>query len=234
MSAPDIKFGELQATIIECRKCPRLVEWRQLTSSEKVRRFQNEVYWGRPLPAFGERSASLIIVGLAPAAHGGNRTGRMFTGDRSGDWLFGALHRFGFANQPSSTHRNDGLRLTDCLITAAIRCAPPQNKPLPDEMDNCRTFLRQELQLLRSQQVVVALGRIGFKAFLEAWRENGNALPDPKPEFRHGGEWALPGGPILIASYHPSQQNTQTGRLTRFMFHGIFRRARRILDQPHH
>ena len=229
MNAPDIEFRELQETIIECRKCPRLVEWRELVSREKVRRFQNEEYWGRPLRAFGESDASLIIVGLAPAAHGGNRTGRMFTGDRSGDWLFEALHHFGFANQPLSTHRNDGLRLIDCLITAALRCAPPQNKPLPNEMNNCRTFLRQELQLLKAQQVVIALGRIGFRAFLEAWQQNGSALPDPRPVFRHGGEWALPGGPILIASYHPSQQNTQTGKLTRSMFHSIFRRARQIL-----
>jgi len=234
LSTPDVKFRKLQETIIECRKCPRLVEWRERVSREKVRRFRSEVYWGCPLPAFGESDASLIIVGLAPAAHGGNRTGRMFTGDRSGDWLFEALHGFGFANQPSSTHRNDGLHLIDCLITAAVRCAPPQNKPLPDEMDNCRTFLRRELQLLKSQQVVVALGRTGFKAFLEAWQENGGALPVLKPEFRHGGEWALPGGPILIASYHPSQQNTQTGKLTRSMFHSVFHKARRILGQPHH
>jgi uracil-DNA glycosylase family 4 len=220
----------LQEIIIECRRCPRLVEWRERVSREKVRRFQNEEYWGRPIPAFGAADASLVVVGLAPAAHGGNRTGRMFTGDRSGDWLYEALHRFGFANQPSSTDRSDGLCLLDCLITAAVRCAPPQNKPLPNEMENCRSYLRQELLFLQSKRVVITLGQIGFKAFLKAWGEDRCALPDPKPLFRHGGEWILPGGLVLIASYHPSQQNTQTGKLTRAMFHSIFRRARAILD----
>jgi uracil-DNA glycosylase family 4 len=159
----------------------------------------------------------------------------MFTGDRSGDWLFEALHCSGFANQQSSLHREDGLRLNQCLITAALRCAPPQNKPLSKEMEACRPYLRKELELLPSLRVVVALGQIGFKTFLKAWLENGGALPRPKPRFRHGGEWALPRGPVLIASFHPSQQNTQTGRLTRPMFQGIFRRARRLLsaDSPH-
>ncbi len=231
METRGVEFARVQETIIECRKCPRLVEWRERVSREKVRRYRSEEYWGRPIPAFGAPDAALVVIGLAPAAHGGNRTGRMFTGDRSGDWLYEALQRFGFANQPTSAHRNDGLRLQDCLITAALRCAPPQNKPLPEELDNCRPYLRQELQLLTSRRVVVALGQIGFKSLLKAWQENQSPVPEPRPQFRHGGEWMLPGGQVLIASYHPSQQNTQTGRLTRAMFHGIFRRARQILER---
>jgi uracil-DNA glycosylase family 4 len=228
-----IKTGEfeiLQKQIIECRKCPRLVEWRERTAREKVRRFLDQEYWARPIPAFGDPVAFLVIVGLAPAAHGGNRTGRMFTGDRSGDWLFEALHRFGFANQPSSSHRHDGLSLRDAIIIAAVRCAPPGNKPLPEEMNNCGSFLRQELRLLISAKVVVTLGQIAFRAFLAAWRENGNKLPAVNLEFSHGGEWELPGGVTLISSYHPSQQNTLTGKLTRLMFHRIFRRARRMVE----
>jgi uracil-DNA glycosylase family 4 len=224
------EFEALQTRIIECRECPRLVEWRERTAREKIRRFRQQEYWARPIPAFGHPDASLVLVGLAPAAHGGNRTGRMFTGDRSGDWLFEALHRFGFANQSSSNHRDDGLRLVDAIIVAAVRCAPPGNKPLPEETIRCRAFLRQELRLFGSVQVVVTLGRIAFRAFLSAWRENGMEIPAARPEFRHAGEWELPGGVVLISSYHPSQQNTLTGKLTRPMFHRIFRRARRIVD----
>jgi uracil-DNA glycosylase family 4 len=224
------EFCTLQTEIVECRACPRLVEWRELTAREKVRRFRDQEYWARPIPAFGDPDASLVIVGLAPAAHGGNRTGRMFTGDRSGDWLFEALHRFGFANQPESMHRGDGLSLLDAVIVAAVRCAPPGNKPLPEEMDRCRNFLRQELALLTSARVVVTLGQIAFRAFLAARRENGNEVPSRALEFTHAGEWELPGKIVLISSYHPSQQNTLTGKLTRPMFHRIFRRARRIVD----
>ncbi len=212
--------------------CPRLVEWRERMAREKVRRFRNEEYWGRPIPAFGSVDASLIIVGLAPAAHGGNRTGRMFTGDRSGDWLFEALYRFGFASQPRSIHMDDGLRLDKAVIIAAIRCAPPANKPLPTEMQNCRTFLRQELELLTSGAVVVTLGQIAFRSFLRAWRENGHGLAESRFEFHHGGEWTLPTGVTLISSYHPSQQNTLTGKLTQPMFHRIFQRARHLIDRP--
>jgi len=219
----------LQETIIQCRNCPRLVAWREHVARAKVRRFRGEEYWGRPIPAFGDADAALIIVGLAPAAHGGNRTGRMFTGDRSGDWLFGALHRFDFASQPASGHREDGLTISGCFITAALRCAPPANKPLPSELANCRRYLCRELELLRSARVFVALGQIAFHAFLKAWSETGHLPPDRKPAFRHGGEWELPGGFILIASYHPSQQNTQTGRLTQPMFHSVFRRSRELL-----
>lgn len=223
-------FRILEQTVVECRRCPRLVEWRERVAREKVRRFRAEEYWARPLPAFGDVGASLVVIGLAPAAHGGNRTGRMFTGDRSGDFLYEALHRFGFANQPISLHRDDGLKLHDCIITAAVRCAPPKNQPLPEELENCRTYLLQELQILKRKRVVVALGQVGFRAFLKAWQEAGGAIPKSKPVFRHGGEWSLPDGPILISSYHPSRQNTQTGRLTRPMFHRIFRRARQILQ----
>ena len=224
------EFQLLQRRVIACRKCPRLVEWRERVAQEKVRRFKNDKYWGRPVPAFGSADAALMIVGLAPAAHGGNRTGRMFTGDRSGDWMFEALHHFGFASQPHSVGWGDGLVLRDSVITAALRCAPPDNKPLPLEMNTCRAFLRAELRLLRSTQVVVTLGRIGFCAFLKAWEESGGKLPEPTPRFGHGAEFLMPDGITLISSYHPSQQNTQTGKLTREMFHRIFERARRFLD----
>ncbi len=215
---------------MNCRECPRLVEWRERVAREKTRRFKHDEYWGRPLPALGDPNARLVIIGLAPAAHGGNRTGRMFTGDRSGDWLFEALHRFGFANQPSSIHNSDGLRLIDCVITASVRCAPPGNKPLPVEMEKCRQYLRQELRMLSTKRVIVVLGQIAFSSFLKAWKENGGELPQKRPSFSHGAAWTLADGLVLLTSYHPSQQNTQTGRLTRPMFHEVFRRARRILD----
>jgi len=226
---PMREFQALQEEIVRCRGCPRLVEWRERSAREKVRRFRDQEYWGRPIPAFGDPDASLVIVGLAPAAHGGNRTGRMFTGDRSGDWLFEALHRFGFANQPESTHRRDGLILRDAVIVAAARCAPPGNKPLPEEMNRCRSFLRRELTMFTSARVLVTLGQIAFRAFLAAWRENGKEPPGGL-KFAHAGEWEFPGGMVLLSSYHPSQQNTLTGKLTRSMFHRIFRRARRIVD----
>jgi uracil-DNA glycosylase family 4 len=222
------EFYRLEHEIINCRRCSRLVEWRETVAREKVRRFRTEEYWGRPVPAFGEIDAKLAIVGLAPAAHGGNRTGRMFTGDRSGEWLFDALHCFGFANQPTSIGRDDSLRLHQCLITAALRCAPPGNKPLPEEMDNCREYLACELRLAGQNKVVAVLGQIAFQAFLKARREMGGQ-PLQSLNFRHGGEWTLPEGIILISSYHPSQQNTQTGKLTRSMFYEIFRRARQIV-----
>jgi uracil-DNA glycosylase len=225
------KFDILQWTIVECRKCPRLVQWRERVAREKVKRHRTEKYWGRPVPALGNPDASLIIIGLAPAAHGGNRTGRLFTGDRSGDWLFEAMHNFGFANQPTSISRDDGLKLHNALMTAALRCAPPHNKPLPEEMDNCRVYLRQELQLLGSKRVVVLLGLIAFRAYFRAWREIGGHMPLLSPKFSHGAEYVLPEKITVIASYHPSRQNTQTGRLTRAMFHQIFQRAREILDQ---
>jgi uracil-DNA glycosylase len=221
----------LEQEIIKCRRCPRLVEWREKIARDKIRRFRNHDYWGRPVPAFGNPDAALIIVGLAPAAHGGNRTGRIFTGDRSGDWLYEALYRFDFSNQPTSTSIDDWLAVNDCLITAVLRCAPPDNKPLPEEVNNCGEFLQRELQLASRKRIVVVLGRIAFTAFLKTWQTMGGLPDHPKPEFSHGGEWELPGGLTLIASYHPSQQNTQTGKLTRPMFHQIFRRARSILQR---
>ena len=223
------RFRKLEDTIVGCRKCPRLVEWRERKAREKVRRYESEEYWGLPLPAFGNPGASLIIVGLAPAANGGNRTGRMFTGDRSGNWLFEALHRYGFASQPISISVSDGLKLNDCMITAALRCAPPGNKPTPEEIRNCLPYLRQELDLAANKRVVIVLGHIACRAFQKAWRENGGQLPKGGMKFSHGAEWRLSDGLTVIASYHPSQQNTQTGRLKRTMFHRIFRRARTIL-----
>jgi len=225
-------FFQLQDSIIRCRKCPRLVAWREHVASEKVRRFQSQEYWGRPIPAFGDPGARLLIIGLAPAAHGANRTGRMFTGDRSGEWLFEALHRFGFASQPESTNREDGLRLNNCLITAVLRCAPPLNKPLPRELDSCRPYLCRELHLLERKRVIVVLGQIAFRAFLKAWTENRGRIPgDRALQFRHAGEWDFLGEVTLLSSYHPSQQNTQTGRLKRSMFHAVFERARSLLSE---
>lgn len=196
---------------------------------EKVRRFRQWEYWGRPVPSLGSLDARLLLVGLAPAAHGGNRTGRIFTGDRSGDWLYRALHRFGFANQPNSTDREDGLQLIDCYITAAVHCAPPDNKPLPQEFANCRQYLLEELQRLRNVRVVIPLGMIGFKTYLTARKELGWKNPTPMPVFSHGGVSALEGGVHIVSSYHPSQQNTQTGKLTEAMFDEVFRKARGLL-----
>jgi len=225
------KFEALQKTIVKCRECPRLVQWRERVARERIKRYRTEKYWGHPLPAFGDPGARLIVIGLAPGAHGGNRTGRLFTGDRSGDWLFEALHRYGFASQPTSVSRNDGLKLHNTLITAAVRCAPPNNKPLAEEMDRCRAYLRQELRLIESEGVVVLLGQIAHHAFFKAWREIGEIVPVRMPKFHHGAEFVLLERLTVIASYHPSQQNTQTGKLTRDMFHQVFRRAREILDK---
>lgn len=230
----------IQEQIIDCFRCPRLVEWRERMAREKVRRFSGEQYWGRPVPSFGDSSARLLILGLAPAAHGGNRTGRVFTGDRSGDWLFRALYRAGFANQPASTHRGDGLRLSDCYITAVIHCAPPDNKPLPDEISNCRPYLLGEIDLLDSVQVVVALGKLAFDTAIGVIGLEGSGLKDSptapkravrKPKFTHGAECLLKGGRTLIASFHPSQQNTFTGKLTEPMFDRIFMRANELIGR---
>jgi uracil-DNA glycosylase family 4 len=200
-------------------------------AEEKVRRFRDQEYWGRPIPGFGDPKARLLIVGLAPAAHGGNRTGRVFTGDSSGDWLYEALHRFGFANQPHSVSRDDGLVLRDCFINAAVRCAPPANRPLPVELKRCReAWLTTELALLRDVRVVLLLGRIALEAWLVAsgWRER--LSRGDRPQFGHGVECRLPDGTLAISSYHPSRQNTNTGKLTRPMWHGVFRRARAAVD----
>ena len=220
---------QLTGTIVNCRKCPRLVRWRERVAAEPPRRYQGESYWAKPLAGFGDPAAELLIVGLAPAAHGGNRTGRMFTGDRSGDWLYGALHRYGFANQPKSINRQDGLRLKNCYITAAVRCAPPDNKPSRIEFTRCRPYLVHELAIFENVRVVVALGKIAFDAYLAACRDNGVRIPTPRPVFGHGASYRLD-GIELISSYHPSQQNTFTGKLTEPMFCEIFERARSALS----
>ncbi|NIR52042.1 uracil-DNA glycosylase [candidate division KSB1 bacterium] len=224
------QLKHLQEQIIRCTKCSRLVEWREKVAKEKVRRFADEDYWGKPIPSFGDFEAKLLLVGLAPAAHGGNRTGRIFTGDRSGDWLFDTLHRFGFANQSDSSARGDGLALHNCYITAALRCAPPQNKPKKEEKENCFPYLLQELQLLPNLQVVLALGKIGFDTVLKAYQEIGQADFDRRPKFGHGHESKLNQQIVLLASYHPSQQNTFTGKLTQPMFDAVFKRAKEIMS----
>lgn len=225
------ELESLRHDVIGCRQCPRLVAWREEVAVEKVRRFADQEYWGQPLPGFGDPDARLLLVGLAPGAHGGNRTGRMFTGDESGTWLFRALHGAGFANQAESIGRNDGLRLTDCYITATCRCAPPQNKLLRAEIAACRPYLLREMGVLKGVRVVVGLGRIGFDAALAAYRELGIVEYARKPKFGHAAEYGL-GGMTFIASYHPSQQNTFTGRLTRPMLDQVFRRARRAMESP--
>jgi uracil-DNA glycosylase family 4 len=209
--------------VINCRRCPRLVSWREEVARTKRASFADEEYWGRPLPGFGDESASVLVLGLAPAAHGGNRTGRIFTGDRSGDWLFRALHRAGFANQPTSVHRDDGLRLRHCYIAAAVRCAPPANRPTPEERDNCLPYFVRELELMRRVKVIVCLGSFAWDAALRALRTAGHAS-SPKPRFGHGVEASV--GPYtLLGSYHPSQQNTFTGKLTEKMLDAVFTRA---------
>jgi uracil-DNA glycosylase family 4 len=206
------------------------VRHRERITLQKVLRFRDQKYWGRPVPGFGDPRARLLVVGLAPAAHGGNRTGRIFTGDRSGDFLYRALYRSGFANQPTSTDRRDGLSLIDCYVTAAARCAPPDNRPTPTELRRCRPFLLSELVLLRRLQVIVALGQIAFRACLQAAEAVGMGVPTPRPRFGHGQVAAFQSGLVLVASYHPSQQNTQTGRLDDAMLHRIFQLTRSYLD----
>lgn len=221
----------LQSEVIRCTKCPRLVRWRTKIAREKVKRFKEWEYWGKPVPGFGDPAARLVLVGLAPAAHGANRTGRMFTGDRSGDWLYRALYKAGFANQPDSFSSEDGLQLSDCYITAACRCAPPLNKLLPSEVQHCRPFLLREFQLLKNMTVVIGLGRIGFEAAAHSLKELGKNSLVKKPKFFHGAEYALDAGMTLLASFHPSQQNTFTGKLTEPMFDSVFRRARTIVKR---
>lgn len=223
-------LSTLQRRIVGCRQCLRLVTHRERVAEEKVKRYRDQAYWGKPIPSFGDPQARLLIIGLAPAAHGGNRTGRIFTGDRSGDWLYGALYDAGFANQPTSMHRNDGLVLNDCYITAAVHCVPPDNKPTPDEFIACRPYLLQELTLLCRVRVVIALGQIAFAAYLTARRELHLPLPSPLPRFGHAAAFTL-NDVALIGSYHPSQQNTFTGRLTHEMFATVFRNAKALLSQ---
>lgn len=213
----------LEAEIVACRRCPRLVEWREAVAHDKVKRFRDEPYWGRPLPGFGDPDGRILIVGLAPAAHGGNRTGRVFTGDASGDFLWAALHRAGLADRASSRRADDGLTLTDVRIAAAVRCAPPANKPTPEERDTCAPFFARELALLPRVRVIVALGGFGWDATLRVLSEAGHTMPR-RPMFGHLAE--TPIGPyVLLGSYHPSQQNTFTGRLTPAMFDAVLVRA---------
>jgi uracil-DNA glycosylase family 4 len=222
-------LAQLERAIVACERCPRLRDHCERVAREKKRAFLNQTYWGRPVPGFGDPRARLFIIGLAAAAHGGNRTGRVFTGDQSGSWLYEALHRFGFSNLPDSTGRDDGVVLTDCYISASARCAPPQNKPTREEIESCRPFLMAEMALLRDVRVIFTLGHIAHEAWLRAsgWWER--LTPGERPRFSHGGESRLPDGKILLSAYHPSRQNTNTGRLTREMWHDVFRMASALL-----
>lgn len=221
-------LDRLAARIVRCRRCPRLVAHREAVARTRRAAYRYWTYWGRAVPGFGDPRARLVVVGLAPAAHGANRTGRMFTGDRSGDWLYRALHASGFANQPSSSHRGDGLELRDAYVTAAVRCAPPANRPTPEERRRCLPYLAAEFRLLDRTRVVLALGAVALDACLAARRALGRRVPSRRPRFRHGGEIDL-GDVVLLTSYHPSQRNTQTGLLTWPMFDAVFARARRLL-----
>jgi uracil-DNA glycosylase len=222
-----ISLQNLNEIIVACRKCPRLVAWREQAAREKRAAFRDEEYWGKPVPGFGDPQARLLVVGLAPAAHGGNRTGRIFTGDRSGDWLYAALHRAGFANQPTSRRCGDGLQLTDCYVTACVRCAPPGNKPTPEERDHCLPYLVQELRLLKDVRVVLCLGAFAWDGALRALRQLGPAHAR-RLKFGHGAR-AEAGPYTLVGSYHPSQQNTFTGRLTKAMLDNVVRHCRALL-----
>jgi uracil-DNA glycosylase family 4 len=227
---PDDDLMVLEDEITNCRKCPRLVPYREEVARAKRRAYRDWTYWGRPVPAFGDPTARLVVIGLAPAAHGANRTGRMFTGDRSGDFLYEQLYRAGFANQPQSKRANDGLILTGALISAAIRCAPPANKPLPEEIRNCLPYLERELALIRPR-VILALGGIALNTYLDLLKRRGLIASRAGFPFSHGASFSLPGDlPRLFAAYHPSQQNTQTGRLTPAMFARVLKKIRNFLD----
>jgi len=219
----------LAREIVACERCPRLREYCEHVAETKRRAYRDWTYWGRPVPGFGDPRAKLLVIGLAPAAHGGNRTGRVFTGDRSGDFLYRALFETGFASQPESVSRDDGMKLTGAYISAAVRCAPPDNKPKPDEFHNCRPYLEREIDLLKDVNVVVALGRIAFDTYLAILRDRGVIRSRAAFAFGHGMEHRMEGSPVLIASYHPSQQNTSTGKLTAAMLRKIFGRARRYV-----
>jgi uracil-DNA glycosylase len=224
----DRALVRLEERLTRCRLCPRLVAHRECVGREKVARFREWTYWARPVPGFGDPEARVLVVGLAPAAHGGNRTGRIFTGDESGNWLYAALHRAGFANQPTSVRRDDGLRLHGAFVTAVARCAPPANRPTPAEIATCRRWLLGELGELSRLAVVVALGKVAHDGFLAAERLRGGTLPRPLPRFAHGAEHRLASGVTLLCSYHPSQQNTFTGKLRRPMLDAVFSRARAL------
>ena len=223
-------LSELNAEVISCRLCPRLVAYRETIAREKRRAYLEWEYWGKPVPGFGDPNARVLVLGLAPGAHGSNRTGRPFTGDASGNFMYPILFEAGFANQPTAMHRDDGLELRDLYITAAARCAPPDNKPLPQELANCAPYLEREFDGLKKVKVVVALGKIAFDAYLNFLKRRG-LLPSRKDYvFKHGAKYRMPDGKTLLASYHPSNQNTQTGKLTRAMFLAIFKEAARLAD----
>ena len=225
MAGEPAGLAELSREVVACIRCPRLVLWREEVARVKRAAYADQAYWGRPLPGFGDPAARVLLLGLAPAAHGGNRTGRIFTGDRSGDWLFAALWRAGFANQPESISRDDGLALTGCYITAAVRCAPPANRPLPSERDNCLPYLVRELELLARVRVIVCLGSFAWDAALRALAALGEKIPRPRPRFGHGAEVPI-GERLLLGCFHPSQQNTFTGKLTEAMLDDVLQRAR--------
>lgn len=216
---------QLNREVIACRRCPRLVEYRETVAREKRRAYRDCEYWGKPVPGFGDPDARVLVLGLAPGAHGSNRTGRPFTGDASGNFMYPVLYETGFASQPNATGRDDGLKLKDLYITAAVRCAPPNNKPTPQELANCAPYLDRELEGLKKLKVVVALGKIGFDAYLNSLKRRGLLKSRKEYVFAHGATYSMPDGNTLLASYHPSNQNTQTGKLTRPMFVRIFKQA---------
>jgi uracil-DNA glycosylase len=222
---------QLNAEVIACTRCPRLVEYREMIAREKRRAYRDCQYWGKPVPGFGDPDAHVLILGLAPGAHGSNRTGRPFTGDASGKFMFPVLYETGFTNQSNATDREDGLKLKDLYITAAVRCAPPDNKPLPQELANCSPYLDREIEGLKNVKVVVALGKIGFDAYLNHLKRHSKLTNRKSYIFQHGARYKLPDGKTLLASYHPSNQNTQTGKLTRQMFVRIFKEAAKIADK---
>jgi uracil-DNA glycosylase len=224
-------LSQLNAEVIACTKCPRLVEYRQRIALEKRRAYLHCEYWGKPVPGFGDPNARVLVLGLAPGAHGSNRTGRPFTGDASGNFMYPVLYECGFASQPTAIDRNDGLKLTDLYITAAARCAPPDNKPLPQELANCAPYLERELDGLKKLRVIVALGKIGFDAYLNFLKRRGVIASRAGYIFSHGAKYKMPDGRILLGSYHPSNQNTQTGKLTRPMFLHIFQEAAKLADK---
>jgi uracil-DNA glycosylase family 4 len=223
-------LSELNQQVVACVRCPRLVEYREQVAREKRRAYRDWDYWGKPVPGFGDPNARVLVLGLAPGAHGSNRTGRPFTGDASGNFMYPVLYEAGFSNQPTVTDRNDGLQLRDLYITAAVRCAPPENKPLPQELANCAVYLDREMEGLKNIKIIVALGRIGFDAYLKYLKRRGQLHGKKTCIFAHGAKYRMPDGKILLASYHPSNQNTQTGKLTRQMFVRIFKEAAKLAD----
>jgi uracil-DNA glycosylase family 4 len=231
MRAPPHWLTVLNHEVVACTRCPRLVEYREQVAREKRRAYRECQYWGKPVPGFGDPNARVLIMGLAPGAHGSNRTGRPFTGDASGKFMFPVLHETGFANQPNATDSNDGLALKDLYITAAVRCAPPANKPTPQELAECSYFLDREIAGLERVKVVVALGKIGFDAYLNYLKRRDLLVSRQRYLFKHGASYRLPDGKVLLASYHPSNQNTQTGKLTRKMFVEIFKEAAKLADE---